>query len=38
MPNPHSLNSLRVFTKIALEGARVVLCTPDWGKTGDPCL
>ena len=24
-----------VFTKIALEGARVVLCTPDWGTTGE---
>ena len=25
----------KVITKIALEGARVVLCTPDWGTTGE---
>ena len=25
----------KVLTKIALEGARVVLCTPDWGTTGE---
>ena len=25
----------RVLTKIALEGARVVLCTPAWGTTGE---
>ena len=25
----------KMFTKIALEGARVVLCTPDWGTTGE---
>ena len=25
----------KVLTKIALEGARVVLCTPDWGTKGN---
>ena len=25
----------KVITKFALEGARVVLCTPDWGTTGE---
>ena len=25
----------KVLTKIALEGARVVLCIPDWGTTGE---
>ena len=25
----------KVITKIALEGAGVVLCTPDWGTTGE---
>ena len=25
----------KVLTKIALQGARVVLCTPDWGTTGE---
>ena len=25
----------KVLTKIALEGARVVLCTPDWGTIGE---
>ena len=25
----------KVLTKIALEGARVVVCTPDWGTTGE---
>ena len=24
----------KVLTKIALEGARVILCTPDWDTTG----
>ena len=31
-----SLSQLaKVPTKIALEGARVILCTPDWGTTGE---
>ena len=25
----------KVLTEIALEGARVVLCTPDWGTKGE---
>ena len=25
----------KVLTKISLEGARVVLCTPDWSTTGE---
>ena len=25
----------KVLTKIALEGARVILSTPDWGTTGE---
>ena len=25
----------KVLTKIALEGARKILCTPDWGNTGE---
>ena len=25
----------KVLTKVALEGARVILCTPDWGTTGE---
>ena len=31
--NPPFPEPARVLTKIALEGARVVLCTPDWGTT-----
>ena len=31
--NPSFSQIARVLTKIALEGARVVLCTPDWGTT-----
>ena len=30
-----SMGGTMVLTKNALEGARVVLCTPDWGTTGD---
>ena len=33
--NPPFSQLAKVLTKIALEGARVVLCTPDWGTTGD---
>ena len=32
---PHSLNSLSSMTTIALEAARVILCIPDRGTTGD---
>ena len=32
--NPPFSQLAKVLTKIALEGARVVLCTPDWGTTG----
>ena len=33
--NPPFSQLAKVFTKIALEGARVVLCTPDWSATGE---
>ena len=33
--NPPFSQLSKVLTKIALEGARVVLCTPDWGTTGE---
>ena len=33
--NPPFSELAKVITKIALEGARVVLCTPDWGTTGE---
>ena len=33
--NPPFSQLVKVLTKIALEGARVVLCTPDWGPTGE---
>ena len=33
--NPPFSQLAKVLTKIALEGARVVLCTPDWGTTGE---
>ena len=32
--NPPFSQLAKVITKIALEGARVVLCTPDWDTTG----
>ena len=32
--NPAFSQLAKVLTKIALEEARVVLCTPDWGTTG----
>ena len=32
--NPPFSQLAKVLTKIALGGARVVLCTPDWGTTG----
>ena len=32
--NPPFSQRAKVLTKIALEEARVVLCTPDWGTTG----
>ena len=32
--NPPFSQLAKVLTKIALEGARVVVCTPDWGTTG----
>ena len=32
--NPPFSQLAKVITKIALEGARVVLCGPDWGTTG----
>ena len=31
--NPPFSQVAKVLTKIALEGARVVLCTPEWGST-----
>ena len=31
--NPPFCQRARVLTKIAIEGARVVLCTPEWGST-----
>ena len=33
--NPPFSQLAKVITKIALEGARVVLCTPDWGTAGE---
>ena len=33
--NPPFSQLAKVITKIALEGARVVLCTPDWNTTGE---
>ena len=33
--NPAFSQLAKVLTKIAFEGARVVLCTPDWGTTGE---
>ena len=33
--NPPFSQHAKVITKIALEEARVVLCTPDWGTTGE---
>ena len=33
--NPPFSQLAKVLTKIALEGARVVLCTPNWGTTGE---
>ena len=33
--NPPIFQLTKVLTKIALEGARVVLCTPDWGTTDE---
>ena len=33
--NPPFSHLAKVITKIALQGARVVLCTPDWGTTGE---
>ena len=33
--NPPFSQLAKVLTKIAPEGARVVLCTPDWGTTGE---
>ena len=33
--NPTFSQLAKVLTKIALEGARVILCTPDWGITGE---
>ena len=33
--NPSFSQLGKVLTKIALEGARVLLCTPDWGTTGE---
>ena len=33
--NPRFSQLAKVLTKIALEGAGVVLCTPDWGTTGE---
>ena len=32
--NPPFSQLLKVLTNIALEGARVVLCTPNWGTIG----
>ena len=33
--NPPFSQLAKVLTKIAFEGARVVLCTIDWGTTGE---
>ena len=33
--NPPFFQLAKVLTKTALEGARVILCTPDWGTTGE---
>ena len=33
--NPSFSQLAEVLTKIALQGARVVLCIPDWGTTGE---
>ena len=33
--NPSFSQLAKVLTKIALEGARVILCTPYWGTTGE---
>ena len=33
--NPPFSQLAKVITEIALERARVVLCTPDWGTTGE---
>ena len=33
--NPPFSELAKVLTKIALQGARVVLCTPDWGTSGE---
>ena len=33
--NPPFSQLAKVLTKIALEGARVILCTPSWGTTGE---
>ena len=33
--NPPFSSLAKVLTKIALEGTRVVLCTPNWGTTGE---
>ena len=35
MLNPPFSQLFLVLTKSALEGARLVLCTPDWGTTGE---
>ena len=33
--NPPFSQLSKVLTKIAFEGARVTLCTPDWGTSGE---
>ena len=33
--NPPFSQLAKVMTKIALEGARLILCTPNWGTTGE---
>ena len=33
--NPSFSQLAKVLTRIALDGARVILCTPDWGTTGE---
>ena len=33
--NPPLSQISKLLTKISLEGARGVLCTPDWGTTGE---
>ena len=33
--NPPFTQLTKVLTKVALEGARAILCTPDWGTTGE---